>query len=84
MLSNIIIIHGIEIIMQKHTYYFLIIGLFSLNLIINFGYGNGETTQTLFINNTINKINELEPFYIATSLECLNSKEIKSSSLYSF
>ena len=64
--------------MHKHSYYFIIIGFFSLNLIINFAYGNGEITQTLFINNTINKINELEPFYIATSLECLNSKEIKS------
>jgi hypothetical protein len=35
-------------------------------------------SETLFVNNTINKINELEPFYIATSLECLASKEIKS------
>ena len=30
------------------------------------------------VNNTINKINEFEPFYVATSLECLASKEIKS------
>ncbi len=53
-----------KIIMQKHTYYFIILGFFSLNIIINFVYGNGEITQTL-VNNTINKINELEPFYIA-------------------
>jgi hypothetical protein len=66
-----------KIIMQKYNYYFIILGFFSLNIIINFVYGNGEITQTL-VNNTINKINELEPFYIATSLECLNSKEIKS------
>ncbi len=65
-------------IMQKHTYYFIITGFFSLNIIINFVYVNGETPQTLFVNNTINKINELEPFYIARSLECLDSKEIKS------
>jgi hypothetical protein len=64
--------------MQKHTYYFIITGFFSLNIIINFAYVNGEAAQTLFVNNTINKINELEPFYIATSLECLDSKEIKS------
>ncbi|HEX2407169.1 MAG TPA: hypothetical protein VHJ38_08160 [Nitrososphaeraceae archaeon] len=49
-----------------------------MNIIINFAYVNGEAAQTLFVNNTINKINELEPFYIATSLECLDSKEIKS------
>jgi len=49
-----------------------------LNIVINFAYGNGETTQALHINNTINKINELEPFYIATTLEYHNSKEIKS------
>jgi hypothetical protein len=35
-------------------------------------------SDTSFVNNTIHKINELEPFYIATSLECLASKEIKS------
>ena len=54
-----------KIIMQKYNYYFIILGFFSLNIIINFVYGNGEITQTL-VNNTINKINELEPFYIAT------------------
>ena len=52
-----------KIIMQKYNYYFIILGFFSLNIIINFVYGNGEITQTL-VNNTINKINELEPFYI--------------------
>jgi hypothetical protein len=65
--------------MQKNTYYFIITGIFSLlSLIINFVYVNGEMSETSFLNNTINKINELEPFYIATSLECLASKEIKS------
>lgn len=65
--------------MQKNTYYFIITGIFSLlSIIINFVYVNGEMSETPFVNNTINKINELEPFYIATSLECLASKEIKS------
>lgn len=59
-------------------YYFIIIGFFSLNISIYFVYGNEESTQTHLVNNTINKIIDLEPFYIATSLECLNSKEIKS------
>ena len=52
--------------------------IFSFNTIINFAYVNGETTSSLIVNNTINKINELEPFYNATSLECLDSKEIQS------
>jgi hypothetical protein len=65
--------------MQNNTYYFIITGIFSLlSIIINFVYVNGEMSETSFVNNTINKINELEPFYIATSLECLASKEIKS------
>lgn len=64
--------------MQKHISYFIIIVIFSFNININFVYDNWETTPILFINNTINKINELEPFYITTSLEWLNSKEIKS------
>jgi len=65
--------------MQKNTYYFIITGIFSLlSIIINFVYVNGEMSETPFVNNTINNINELEPFYIATSLECLASKEIKS------
>jgi len=66
--------------MQKNTYYFIIIGFFSLlGIIINFAYINGEMPQTLSENKTINnKINELTPFYIATSLECLASEEIKS------
>ena len=29
------------------------------------------------MNSTISKINELEPFYIATTIDCLNSKELK-------
>ena len=66
--------------MQKNTYYFIITGFFSLlSIIINFAYINGEMPQTLSENKTINKINELTPFYIATSLECLASKEIKSN-----
>lgn len=65
-------------IMQKHTYFFIITGIFSLNIIINFVSVNGETVETLSVNNLINKINEFEPFYIAISLECLDSKEIKS------
>ena len=65
--------------MQKYNYYVIIIGFFSLHIIINFIYVNGEEdVQASFINNTITKINKLEPFYIATSLECMNSKEIKS------
>jgi hypothetical protein len=66
--------------MQKNTYYFIITGFFSLlSIIINFVYINGEMPQTLSENKIINKINELTPFYIATSLECLSSKEIKSN-----
>ena len=65
--------------MQKNTYYFIITGFFSLlSIIINFAYINGEMPQTLSDNKTINKINELTPFYNATSLECLDSKEIQS------
>jgi hypothetical protein len=47
-------------------------------MITDFVYINGETPSLLFVNNTLNQINELEPFYIATSLECLDSKEIQS------
>lgn len=66
--------------MQKNTYYFIITGFFSLlSIIINFVYINGEMPQTLSENKTITKISELTPFYIATSLECLSSKEIKSN-----
>ena len=64
--------------MQKNTYYFIITGFFSFITITNFVYVNGETTLSLIVNNTINKIIELEPFYNATSLECLDSKEIQS------
>ena len=65
--------------MQKNSYYFIITGFFSLlSIIINFAYINGEMPQTLSENKTINKINDLTPFYIATSLECLASTEIKS------
>jgi hypothetical protein len=64
--------------MQKNTYYFIITGLFSFITITNFVYVNGETTLSLIVNNTINRIIELEPFYNATSLECLDSKEIQS------
>ena len=54
------------------------IGFLSFVMITNFVYINGETPSSLFVNNMLNKINELEPFYIATSLECLDSKEIQS------
>ena len=64
--------------MQKNTYYFIITRLFSFITITNFVYVNGETTLSLIVNNTINRIIELEPFYNATSLECLDSKEIQS------
>ena len=61
--ATLLFFMAFKIIMQKYNYYFIILGFFSLNIIINFVYGNGEITQTL-VNNTINKINELEPFYI--------------------
>lgn len=64
--------------MQKYIYCLIITGLFSFITITNFVYVNGETTLSLIVNNTINKIIELEPFYNATSLECLDSKEIQS------
>jgi hypothetical protein len=47
-------------------------------MILNFGYANQETSSSIIVNNTINRINELEPFYNATSLECLDSKQIQS------
>jgi hypothetical protein len=56
--------------MQKYIYCLIITGIFSFSTIINFAYANGETPSSLIVNNTINKINELEPFYNATSLEC--------------
>ena len=62
--------------MQKYIYCLIITGFFSFITITNFVYVNGETTLSLIVNNTINKIIELEPFYNATSLECLDSKEI--------
>ena len=37
---------------------------------------NGDYIQTS-INNTINKIIELEPFYVATAIDCKNSKQLK-------
>ena len=64
--------------MQKYVYCLIMIGLLSFIMITNFVYVNGETPSSLFVNNTLNKINELEPFYNATSLECLDSKEIQS------
>lgn len=54
------------------------IGLLSFIMITNIVYVNGENPSSFFVNHTLNKINELEPFYNATSLECLDSKEIKS------
>ncbi len=64
--------------MQKYIYCLIITGIFSFLTITSFVYVNGETTLSLIVNNTINKIIELEPFYNATSLECLDSKEIQS------
>ena len=64
--------------MQKFIYCLLITGIFSFITIINFAYINGETSSYFIVNNTINKINEFEPFYNATSIECLDSKEIQS------
>lgn len=68
-----------ENIMQKYIYYLVIIGFLSFVMTTNFVYINGEETpSSLFVNNTLNQIKELEPFYIATSLECLDSKDIQS------
>lgn len=64
--------------MQKYIYCLIIIEILSFITITNFLYVNGETPSGLIVNDTINKINELEPFYNATSLECLDSKEIQS------
>ena len=64
--------------MQKYVYCLIMIELLSFIMITNFVYVNGEIPLSLFVNNTLNKINELEPFYNATSLECLDSKEIQS------
>lgn len=67
-------------IMQKYIYCLIIMGIFSFSIIINSKYINGETPSHIFVNNTIiNKINELEPFYNATSIECLDSKQIQSN-----
>jgi len=64
--------------MQKYIYCLIITGILSFITITNFLYVNGETPLALIVNDTIKKINELEPFYNATSLECLDSKEIQS------
>jgi hypothetical protein len=61
---------------QKYIYCFIITEILSFITITNFLYVNGETPSTLIVNDTINKISELEPFYNVTSLECLDSKEI--------
>ena len=64
--------------MQKYIHCLVITGIFSFSMILNFGYANQETSSSIIVNNTINRINELEPFYNATSLECLDSKQIQS------
>jgi hypothetical protein len=64
--------------MQKYIYCLIITGIFSFIQITNFVYVIGEVPSSLNVNNTINKIIELEPFYNATSLECLDSKELQS------
>ena len=65
-------------IMPKYIFSIIIVGFFSLYTYINFPYVNGENVSSLFLNSTISKINELEPFYIATSMECHDSKQTKS------
>ncbi|MGD1838258.1 MAG: hypothetical protein ACPKPY_09425 [Nitrososphaeraceae archaeon] len=65
--------------MKNYIYYFVVTGIFSFFVVImNFEYANGETPFTV-INDTINTINELEPFYIAESVECIDSKQIQSN-----
>ena len=54
--------------MQKYIYCLIITGILSFITITNFLYVNGETPLALIVNDTIKKINELEPFYNATSL----------------
>ncbi len=63
--------------MKKIVFIFILVGFFSLSLITTFTSINGEYLQTS-INSTINKINELEPFYVATAIDCKNSKQLKS------
>ena len=63
--------------MKKIVFIFILVGFFSLSLITTFTSINGEYLQTS-INSTINKINELEPFYVATTIDCNNSKQLKS------
>ena len=63
--------------MKKIVFIFILVGFFSLSLITTFTSINGEYLQTS-INSTINKINELEPFYVATAIDCNNSKQFKS------
>jgi hypothetical protein len=48
-----------EDLMQKYIYCLIVIGLLSFIIITNFVYANGETLSSLFVNNTLNKINEL-------------------------
>jgi hypothetical protein len=63
--------------MKKTVYIFILVGFFSLSFITTISSINGEYLQTS-INSTINKINELEPFYVATAIDCINSKQLKS------
>lgn len=64
--------------MKKLTYFFIIVGFLSLSLITSFTYTYGENLQSFLMNSTIIEINRLEPFYVATTIDCLNSKELKS------
>jgi len=65
--------------MQKYLYVLPTLVFFPcFSIIINLGYANGENASSFNPNNSINKINELEPVYNATSLECLDSKQIQS------
>jgi hypothetical protein len=64
--------------MQKTKYFFIIVGFLYLILITSFTFIYGENLKNFFMNSNISKINELELFYIATKIECLNSKQLKS------
>jgi len=63
---------------QKYLYVLATLVLVGcVSMITSAGYSSGENTS-LIPNNSIKKINELEPVYNATSLECPESKQIQS------
>ena len=51
---------------------FLLVGFLSLSLVTTLTSTNGEYFQTSIIS-IIKKINELEPFYVATTIDWINS-----------